>query len=76
MKNYTNDYPLGIGEKWHAVNVGAWWHPHWSIHESELLIWCESMPDEWGRFSWERPMHKFLFETEEAAMWFAMRWSS
>ena len=76
MKNYTKDYPLGIGERWHTVNVGEWWHPKWPTHEIEMLSWCESMPDEWGRFSWERPLCIFLFEEEEAAMWFAMRWAS
>jgi len=77
MKNYTKDYPLGtIGERWHIVDINDWDHPNWWTHEDELIQWCESMPDDLGRFSWERPLHKFLFEKEEAATWFALRWTS
>ena len=75
MINYTNSYPLGIGEQWSRVYIGDWDHNTWSTHEKELLEWLDNEPDN-SRYSWERPAHTFCFEKKEAAMWFILRWAS
>ena len=71
MKDVTKDWPVGA-VNYTVVDVRGWqW---WWAKEQDMLEWLKTL-DHPSWFAWERPNGTMVFESEEIAELFVLRWA-
>ena len=72
MNDITRVFPKGCTD-YTMIDVSEKRNSNWLTWESEMLRWLTEFDhDSW--FAWERPDNKVIFEKEDIAVLFALRW--